>query len=125
MSRLSRSISAVSRLGLLALVVLIAGSSAAPSPLPRPSPSPVAVASPAEASASPTVAPTPMPTAIQPVPVVPVAGFRTNATSIGWMDVVAVLGGTNPSFKELELVGADADGILGYLGLQAASTHLR
>lgn len=126
MSRLSRSVSAVSCLGLLALVVLIAGSSAAPSPLPRPSPSPVAVASPAEASASPTVAPTPTPTVIPPIPVVPVAGFRTAATSIGWMDVVAVLGGTNPSFKELELVAADADGILGYLGLEATSSgHLR
>jgi hypothetical protein len=66
---------------------------------------------------SPTPTATPEPTAPPPVPFVPVADFRTTETSIDQAGLAAVVAGSSKKFKALELVSADAAGILAALGM--------
>jgi hypothetical protein len=60
------------------------------------------------------------------VPIVPVADFRTTATSVDQAGVEAILAGTNKQFTALELVGSEADAILAALNLSGSSagSHL-
>ncbi len=116
-----------SPLALLAIVAIVSAcGSNPPSPTPSQAPSPTAFASPSSApTASATPQPTPQPTVAQEVPIVPVADFRTIATSIDQAGVAAILAGTNKQFTTLELVSADADGILAALGLTQPSVASR
>ncbi|MGD0019882.1 MAG: CapA family protein [Candidatus Limnocylindrales bacterium] len=111
---------------LLALVALVSGcGTVTPSAPPSPSaPSPVAVASPSGTpiAATPSPTPQPTPTAAPTVAIVPVADFRTDATSVDRAGVAAILAGSNPKFGALELVSGDADGILTAIGLDRPST---
>jgi poly-gamma-glutamate synthesis protein (capsule biosynthesis protein) len=59
--------------------------------------------------------------ALADVPIVPVVDFRATATSIGIADVRAVLASTDRRWHAVELVVADADGILAALGLDPPS----
>ena len=95
-------------------------------PLAQPGPQPdlgrVAVG---HADRVPTPSPTLEPTPVPSVPIVPVADFRTIATSIDQAGVAAILAGTNKQFTTLELVSADADGIMTALGLAQPSVASR
>ncbi len=55
------------------------------------------------------------------VPIVPVAQFRTTATSIGRDDVRKTLAGTSPTWQALEVVGDEADAVLAGLGVDLPS----
>jgi len=62
----------------------------------------------------------PSPTASGPitaVPIVPVVDFRSTALSVARADIQAVLDGGDPRWDTLELVAADADGILAGVGV--------
>jgi poly-gamma-glutamate synthesis protein (capsule biosynthesis protein) len=114
---------------ILALAAIVAGCGSSPNPSaptasPDAVPSPTATLAPATPSSSPQ--PTPSPTATPTLAIVPVADFRTTATTVDAAGVAAILAGTNKAFTQLELVTADADGILAALGLDrtAAGTHL-
>src|SRR5436190_70029 len=86
-------------------------------------------ASAAGRSSSPPVAPrsgTPVPAPPADVPIVPVAQFRTTATSATRADVGAALAGTGKTWNALELVQDEADAILAGLGVArpADPSHL-
>ena len=68
-------------------------------------------------SPSPAVDPSPsVPTGtIGAVPIVPVVDFRSTATNLEPADVSAVLAGTDKRWKTVDLVAADANGILAAL----------
>ena len=122
MTHLRRSL-----LALLALVAFVSACGSNPpslSPSQAPSPTPVA-SPPATPTASPTLQATLEPTPVPAVPIVPVADFRTIATSIDQGGVAAILAGTNKQFTTLELVSADADGIMTALGLAQPSVASR
>ncbi len=72
-------------------------------------------AAPSISSATPT--PTPTVLSVADVPVVPVAQFRSTRTATNADQVAAILLGTSERYEALELVEADADAILGSLGL--------
>jgi len=125
MLRLSRT---RSPLALLAVVAIVGGCGASPSSPSSSSASPISAASPSVSIALPTPLITPQPTATPPVtvPIVPVADFRTTATSVDQAGVAAILAGTNKQFTALELVGSEADAILAALNLSGSSagSHL-
>ncbi len=122
MTHLRRSLLAL----LAVLAIVSACGSNPPSPPPSQAPSPTSAASPFDApTASPTPQSTPSPTAAPAVPIVPVADFRTIATTIDQAGVAAILAGTNKQFTTLELVSADADGILAALSLSQPSVASR
>ena len=98
--------------------------SAEPDAQPGPQPDGVRIALDAP-TASATPQSTPQPDGSPEVPIVPVADFRTIATSIDQAGVAAILAGTNKQFTTLELVSADADGILAALGLTQPSVASR
>jgi hypothetical protein len=68
------------------------------------------------ASLAPTVAPTDPPVDLVEAAIVPVVHFRSTATRATRAEVVAILEGTSERYAALELVEADADGILAALG---------
>jgi len=70
----------------------------------------------AQPSPSPSQAATPLPTAS--VPIVPVADFRSPVQNVNVDSVRAVLAGTHPRWRSLEMLSADADGILATLGMK-------
>jgi Bacterial capsule synthesis protein PGA_cap len=82
------------------------------------SPSPSALISP---TPLPTPEATPTPTPQPTVAIVPVADFRTTATTVDQAGVSAVLAGTSKQFTALELVTTEADGILAAIGAAGAS----
>src|SRR3954454_12974583 len=89
------------------------GTSAAPGA------SPSAVASPdvsVAASTPPSVPPSPGPAADEDVAIVPVTNFRSGRSSVKAADVRAI-GGGGGAYTKLALVGADADAILGAVGV--------
>ncbi len=115
---------------LAVLVILLAGPGSTPPSSPGPggssaavasgvvvSPSPAstgsAVVSPSPA-ASPSTAPSGGPASVA---IVPVVDFRSTETAVKPADATAALAGTGP-YSALELVAADADGILAALGAQ-------
>ena len=76
----------------------------------------------ATATESPTPLPTPEPTVAPPtVAFVPVADYRTTATAVDATGVASILAGKNKQFNKIEVVDADADGILAALGTTRAS----
>ncbi|MFI5226339.1 MAG: CapA family protein [Candidatus Limnocylindrales bacterium] len=76
-----------------------------------------ASASPAAGSGEPSSAPPSAPPGpVAGVPIVPVVDFRSTITGIDASDVKGILAGTDPHWNRLELVKADADGILAALG---------
>jgi hypothetical protein len=72
-----------------------------------------------QAPASPTPAPTPTPAPLADVPIVPVTNFRSPVVKVGRAEIAALVAGTS-RFKSLELIEADADGILETLQLTRA-----
>jgi hypothetical protein len=70
----------------------------------------------AGASPVPSQAASPLPAAS--VPIVPVVDFRSTVQNVNVDSVRAVLAGTHARWRSLELVGADADGILAALGMK-------
>jgi len=74
----------------------------------------------ASSSASPSASATPGP--VGAVPIVPVVDFRSTITGIDVSDVKGVLAGTDSYWDTLELVKADADGILAALGVARPSS---
>jgi hypothetical protein len=69
-----------------------------------------------EATPLPTVAPTDPPLDVAEAAIVPVVHFRSTATRATRAEVTAVLEGTSERYDALELVEADAEGILAALG---------
>ena len=127
MARVRRPNPAPTFLVLFALAALVSACGTVPPSAPHASGVPTSFAvgsptvAPTQTSPSPTLQPTPEPTAASAVPIVPVAGFQTDATSIDQQNVTAILSGTNAKFDVLELVDGDADGILKALGLDRPS----
>jgi len=74
----------------------------------------------ASSSAPPSASATSGP--VGAVPIVPVVDFRSTITGIDVSDVNGVLAGTDPHWDTLELVKADADGILAALGVARPSS---
>jgi poly-gamma-glutamate capsule biosynthesis protein CapA/YwtB (metallophosphatase superfamily) len=74
---------------------------------------------------SPSAVATPTPVPIAAIPVVPVADFRSTADSIVAADVAAVLAGTSPRWKSLELVAGEADAVLAALDLTRTGAGAR
>jgi poly-gamma-glutamate capsule biosynthesis protein CapA/YwtB (metallophosphatase superfamily) len=112
MARSSAHFRRLRRPGLLALIVLLGACGGASPSTPAPS---------ATHSLYPIVQPS-IPYPVTPAPdpgepIVPVAGFRTQATSIDRAGVLAALAGTNQTFGQLELVAADSDAVLAALGI--------
>lgn len=68
-----------------------------------------------------TASPSPGPTA---VPIVAVADYRTTATTIVAGDVAAVIGGSSPRWKTLELVATESAAVQAALQLAIPSTAL-
>jgi len=92
----------------------------------NPSSAPASAAPSASAVATATEAPTPLPTpepttAPPTIAFVPVADFRTTATAVDATGVASILAGNNKQFNKIEVVDADADGILAALGTTRAS----
>jgi len=117
-----------SPLALFALVALVSACGSNPPSLApsQTAPSPTSVALPSGTpTASPTPQPTPSPTAVPTVAIVPVADYRTIATTIDQAGVEAILAGTNKQFTTLELVDGDSAGILAALGLAQPSVVSR
>ena len=56
-----------------------------------------------------------------PVPIVPVADFRTTSTTIDQAGVAAILAGSDKQFTALELVSSESDAILAALKLSGSS----
>ena len=125
--------------GGLAAVVVVGGFAMMGAPVPGPTPTPIGLigASPTpspsavtqpptsgspepgrsgEPTPAPTPTPTPTPRPLADVPIVPVTDFRSPVTRIGRADLAALVAGTG-RFESLELVEADADGILAALDL--------
>jgi hypothetical protein len=121
MAQMRRSRSPLISIVLIGLAAFVAGCGSNPATASPASPSPSAAASPTDSPLPPTPQPTPAPTLPAAVAIVPVAGFRTTATTIDQAGVTALLAGTNQQFTSLELVTGDADGILGELGLTQSS----
>jgi hypothetical protein len=115
-------------LALLALVAFVSAcGSNPPSVLPsQVSATPTGDTSPSSLpTAAPTLAPTPSPTQVPAVAIVPVADYRTVATSVDQAGVAAILAGTNKQFTTLELVSGDAPGVLAALSLAQPSVASR
>ena len=117
-------------IALIALIAFVAGCGSNPATTVPASPRPTVTSLPTDVAPSPTQEPTPDPTpAPTPptaTPIVPVADFRTTATTIDQTGVTAILAGKNNQFSSLELVTGDADGILSALSLtqSSAGSHL-
>jgi hypothetical protein len=99
------------------------GSSASPRPtvVAGAGASPTSTATPATTGSPPATAeptPVPSPVTLAGVAVVPVAQFRTTATSTNRDEVAAVLAGTSQRYEALELVESEADAILVALGVE-------
>jgi hypothetical protein len=95
--------------GLATPTTIAAGESTGP-PSAQPAPSPGQTAS-------------PLPLAN--VPIVPVADFRSPVENVNIDSVRAVLAGTHPRWRSLEMLGADADGILAAVGLERPADPTR
>jgi hypothetical protein len=113
---------------------VLAGSSPAGVGLASPSSgetaSPIAMAG---ESSGPSISAQPSPAPSQPaaplplanVPVVPVADFRSPVQNVNIDSVRAVLAGTHPRWRGLEMLSADADGILAALGARRPADSSR
>ena len=77
---------------------------------------------PASAGVSPSTPPSSNPLAA--VPIVPVADYRTTATTIAAPDVAAVLAGTSRRWKAIELVRGESAAIVGALHIRADGARL-
>lgn len=125
MAQMRRPRSPLISIVLIGLAAFVAGCGSNPATASPASPSPSAAASPTGSPLPPTPQPTPAPTPPAAIAIVPVAGFRTTATTIDQAGVTALLAGKNKQFTSLELVTGDADGILGALGLTQSSAGTR
>ena len=115
-----------STLALLALVAIVGGCGSAASSPPSAGASPSLAASPSiVVTPTPEITPQPTPTPTPSVAIVPVADFRTTATTVDQAGVAAILAGTNKQFKALELLSGEADGILAALQLSGTSAGTR
>jgi hypothetical protein len=126
---------AVAVVPLLGIGILSGGPSAgvglaSPSTGPTGPPTPTTVAA-GESSGPPSAEPVPSPgqTAsplpLANVPIVPVADFRSPVENVNIDSVRAVLAGTHPRWRSLEVLSADADGILAALGLKRPADPTR
>src|SRR5207247_9453176 len=126
---------AVAVVPLLGIGILAGGPSASvglasPSTGPTGQPTPTTDAA-GESSGRPSAQPVPSPgqTAsplpLANVPIVPVADFRSPVENVNIDSVRAVLAGTHPRWRSLEMLGADADGILAALGLKRPADPTR
>jgi hypothetical protein len=106
--------------------------SAAVEPTARPKPTALITSSPSgtDDETTPAVPAVPSPAApaagpIADVAFVPVTNFRATPTATDLAEVKAVLAGTSKRYKALELISAEADGILAALGVERPADATR
>lgn len=113
----------VALVAIVALVIALGSGGGGPASSPEAAASgtsAVPSAPPATPSPTPTITPSPSPTPepLAAVPIVPIADWRTTATSIVPGDVSAVVAGKSKRWTQIELVESESAAILQALGLE-------